>query len=188
VRAETAALLERFVRSLLSLSFRPRTVMRSRLRCSLPARSGAPRCRESRLRNYCGPRVDAWCGNGCGVCSKATSSADPIRQSKESGAVTSPLHACGSPGVGRIALPGAQDAIDPVARGAVRLDPNSRFSDLGQPLCARTWSVDGGAAEGNGSAAILRFDAIHDAGAILGDGQIAALQFFQGTNTRALGG
>src|ERR1035441_9237788 len=36
VLADTAALLKRFFRSRFLLSFRPRTVMRSRLRCSLP--------------------------------------------------------------------------------------------------------------------------------------------------------
>jgi hypothetical protein len=59
---------------------------------------------------------------------------------------------------------------------------NSWFSDLGQPLGAMTGSVDGCARAGNRPAAVQRFDAIHDAGHILGDGQITAPQFFQGAN------
>jgi hypothetical protein len=45
-----------------------------------------------------------------------------------------------------------------------------------------SWSVDGCASAGNSPAAVQRFDAIHDAGDILSDGQITAPQFFQGAN------
>ena len=61
-------------------------------------------------------------------------------------------------------------------------NPNSWFHDLGQPLGAMTWSVDGCAAAGNRPAAVQSFDPIHDAGHILGDRQITAPQFFQGAD------
>ena len=46
-----------------------------------------------------------------------------------------------------------------------------------------TGRVDGCAFRaGNRPTAVQSFDAIHDAGDILGDGQITAAQFFQGAN------
>src|SRR2546425_11099787 len=42
-----------------------------------------------------------------------------------------------------------------------------------------TWSVDGCAGARNGPAAVQRFDPIHHAGHIFGDGQIAPPQLFQ---------
>src|ERR1035438_4933785 len=64
-----------------------------------------------------------------------------------------------------------------------RANPHSWFSDLSQPLGAMTGSVDGCASTGNRPTAVHSFDAIHDAGHILGDGQITAPQFFQGANS-----
>ena len=55
---------------------------------------------------------------------------------------------------------------------------NSRFYNLGQPFGAMTWGIDGATATGNGPAAVQCFDPTHPSGEILGDGQIAATQFF----------
>jgi hypothetical protein len=91
---------------------------------------------------------------------------------KESGEGTSPQDASGSPAVGRVALPDAQVATDPVADRAVGLEP--------ELLVPRSWlttlrgDVDACASAGNGLAAVHSFDPIHHAGDIFGDRQIAA--------------
>jgi len=52
----------------------------------------------------------------------------------------------------------------------------ARLRDLAQPLGAMTGIVDVPAGTGDGPAAIGRFQAIHDAGQIFDQGQVAARQ------------
>jgi hypothetical protein len=88
----------------------------------------------------------------------------------------------GFPAVARGVLPDASVAADPVAGRAVRLAPAL--------LVARSWLTTGRDAgerrrlcqRMDRPAAVQSFDAIHDSGDILGDGQIAAPQFFQCAN------
>ena len=61
-------------------------------------------------------------------------------------------------------------------------NPDPWFHELVQPLGAMTGSIDAGARTRNGPATVQRFDPIHGAGDIFGDGQIAAPQLFQGAH------
>src|SRR5215471_18132091 len=118
-----AAPLKRFFRSRLWLSFRPRTVMRSRLRCSLPRTERYSPLSWVWTAKPLRPTVGAWYESGPGFAARPPAKPSEWDRWKESGAVTSRPNACGFLPVTRVVLPDVPAATDRVADKAVRREP-----------------------------------------------------------------